>query len=108
MIFLALEGEGPDEMALAFALLYPTFNSIMATPMWILNDLFVLERARRKGLARALIARGKRLAEDTGAQALSLSTAVDNTASRELYESLGFTLDEDFCTYLLRLGDLVG
>jgi GNAT superfamily N-acetyltransferase len=101
VIFLAIGGEGPDEMGLGFALLYPSFNSIDAIPIWILNDLYVLEAARRQGIAQALIARGRELAEDTGAKVLSLSTGRENAPSRHLYERLGFELDEEFCTYLL-------
>jgi ribosomal protein S18 acetylase RimI-like enzyme len=103
VIFLAIGGEGRDEIGLGFALLYPSFNSVVATPIWILNDLYVLEGARRRGLARELIAQGQELASETGATVISLSTARENQPSRRLYERLGFTLDDTFCTYLLRL-----
>lgn len=108
VIYLALEGEGADEMALGFALLYPSFDSVMATPIWILNDLYVLEGVRRRGIARLLIAQGRQLAENTGACAMSLATAADNAPSRKLYEALGFVLDERFCTYMLKLESPVG
>jgi len=103
VIFLAKTGKGATEMGVGFALLYPSFNSVTATPVWILNDLYVLEGVRRKGVARLLIDRGRELAEDTGAGAIWLSTARDNLPSRQLYERLGFRLDETFCTYLLKL-----
>ena len=102
VIFLALGG-GRDEIGLGFALLYPSFNSVLATPIWILNDLYVLEGVRRRGVARLLIDQGRALAGETGATVISLSTKRDNAPSRRLYERLGFTLDDDFCTYLLRL-----
>lgn len=104
VIFLAVGGQGANEIGLGFALLYPSFNSVIATPIWILNDLYVLEGVRRKGVAQHLIAEGQRLAEETGATVISLSTAQDNMPSRRLYERLGFTLDNRFCTYLLNLG----
>lgn len=104
VIFLAVEPLEDGEKALGFTLLYPSFNSVMATPIWILNDLYVEESARRRGIAKALIARGRALAEETGARVMSLSTAKDNAPSRELYEALGFELDETFCTYTLQLG----
>jgi ribosomal protein S18 acetylase RimI-like enzyme len=103
VIFLAVSGEGADEMALGFALLYPSFNSVIATPIWILNDLYVLEGVRRRGVAQSLIEEGRRLAEETGASVISLSTAQDNLPSRRLYERLGFTLDDRFCTYLRQI-----
>jgi ribosomal protein S18 acetylase RimI-like enzyme len=104
VIFLAVGGDGADEIGLGFALLYPSFNSVLATPIWILNDLYVLEGVRRKGVAQRLIAEGQNLAEETGATVISLSTARDNQPSRRLYEHLGFTLDEGFCTYLRHMG----
>lgn len=104
VIFLALTGKGANEMGAGFALLYPSFNSVTATPIWILNDLYVLEGLRRHGVAQRLIDRGRELAEDTGATIISLSTGRENHPSRKLYERLGFTLDESFCTYLLNLG----
>jgi GNAT superfamily N-acetyltransferase len=103
VIYLALTGKGANEMGAGFALLYPSFNSITATPIWILNDLYVLEGLRRQGIAQRLIDRGRELAEDTGAAVISLSTGRENHPSRKLYERLGFALDETFCTYLLSL-----
>ncbi len=103
VIFLAVMGKGADEMGAGFALLYPSFNSVTATPIWILNDLYVLEGVRRHGVAQRLIDRGRELAEDTGATVISLSTGRDNHPSRKLYERLGFGLDDTFCTYLLNL-----
>ncbi len=102
VIYLAVEPQEDGEKALGFTLLYPSFDSVMATPIWILNDLYVIEVARRRGVAKALIARGKHLAEETGAKAMSLSTAMENAPSRKLYESLDFHLDETFCTYILQ------
>jgi ribosomal protein S18 acetylase RimI-like enzyme len=104
VIFLAVQGKGADEMGVGFALMYPSFNSVTATPIWILNDLYVLEGVRRRGIARRLIDRGRALAQDTGATVISLATARDNDPSRKLYERLGFTLDDTYCTYLLSLG----
>lgn len=103
VIFLAVEPEEDGEKALGFTLLYPSFNSVMATPIWILNDLYIDESARRRGIAQALIARGKTLAEETGARVMSLSTARTNAPSRKLYEALNFQLDETFCTYTLQI-----
>ncbi len=103
VIFMAVDGPTADEQVLGFALLYPSFDSIEATPIWTLNDLYVDEEFRRQGIARLLIERGRRLAENTGAKIVSLSTGRDNYPSRQLYEKLGFELDEEFCTYHLRL-----
>ena len=45
-----------------------------ATPIWILNDLYVSDHARKRGVGRALIERAKRLAQDTGAEKMMLDT----------------------------------
>lgn len=102
-IFVAFDQDDFDEVPLGFALLYPSFDSISATPIWILNDLFVSEHARKRGVAQALIERAKQLALDTGAKKMMLDTENSNTASHALYESMGFAKDEVFCTYILEL-----
>src|SRR5262252_8860136 len=38
-----------DGRALGFTQLYPSFSSVSMKPIWILNDLFVTEEARRRG-----------------------------------------------------------
>src|SRR5690348_16162844 len=42
-----------DGLAVGFVQIYPSFSSVRCRPMWILNDLFVAENARRRGVARA-------------------------------------------------------
>ena len=91
------------EKSLGFSLLYPSFDSISTAPIWILNDLFVADEARRRGIGRALIDRGRQLALDTGAKRMMLDTEKSNTASHALYEALGFQRDDLFCTYVLDL-----
>ena len=67
--------------------------------LWVLNDLFVDPAARRTGAGRALLTRAERWAADTGAKGLTLSTRVTNAAARRLYESCGWTRDEEFEHY---------
>ena len=83
----------------AFAQLYPSFSSTAAAPIWILNDLYVEESARKSGLATALLERADQLAVETGAHHLELATARDNIAAQELYEKHGWTRDEVFVHY---------
>ena len=101
VVFMALEGEEPQEQALGFAILYPSFSSVLAASIWILNDIYVAEWARRKGVARGLIDRARELAFDTGARRLTLDTETANAPSLALYEALGFRRDDAFCTYIL-------
>ena len=44
-------GVGP----IGFVQLYPTFSSLQCNRAWILNNLFVAERARRCGVGEALM-----------------------------------------------------
>jgi GNAT superfamily N-acetyltransferase len=101
VIFLA-EREG---QAVGFVQLYPLFSSTAARPrrLWLLNDLFVSPSARGGGVARALMDRARRLAEDTGAAGLELATARTNLPAQRLYESLGWRQDELFLRYELGL-----
>jgi len=98
LIFLA-ENEHGD--SLGFVQLYPSFSSVSAQQQWILNDLYVVEEFRFKGVARALLNEAKAFAIRGGAKGLALATAKDNIAAQSLYESLGYQKDSDFFHYYL-------
>ena len=96
-VFLArLDGE-----AVGFTQLYPAFASTILARSWILNDLFVAEAARGKGVSKALMEAARGLAVETGAGELFLQTARTNTVAQSLYESLGWQRDDDFLVYTL-------
>jgi ribosomal protein S18 acetylase RimI-like enzyme len=101
VVFLAEQGGRP----VGFVQLYPLFSSTAARPrrLWLLNDLFVVPEARNAGVARALMLRARRLAEDTDAVGLELATAHDNLPAQRLYESLGWHRDLKFPRYELML-----
>lgn len=86
---------------LGFTQLYPTFSSISAQRSWVLNDLFVTETAREKGVATALMNTAYEHAKRTGAKGLALATAKDNVQAKALYENLGYALDTSFDHYFL-------
>ena len=88
---------------LGFAQLFPSFSSIAARRIWILNDLYVARAARRMGVGRALLDAARDHARATGAVYLVLETAVSNREAQSLYESYGFTRDDKFCVYELDL-----
>src|SRR5260370_30904029 len=87
VIYLAVVAAEPA----GFVQLYPSFSSARMQRLWILNDLYVAPDARRRGVGQALLERARRLAEETGARGLTLSTAVDNAPAQRLYEALGWT-----------------
>ena len=98
-VFIAHEGE----RAIGFTQLYPSFSSISLARIFILNDLFVHEEARRKGVASALMAAAVKFATALGAARLSLSTATSNDAAQALYQSAGWKRDDQFLVYDLEI-----
>lgn len=85
-----LARDDASSSGLGFTQLYPSFSSVAARRLWILNDLFVAEHARRRGVARALMQGARELALQTGAIRLTLQTERRNTQAQALYESLGY------------------
>ena len=71
--------------------------------LWVLNDLFVAEPARRRGVGARLLGAAKDHAARTGAARLVLSTAVDNFTAQALYERLGWQKDTAFVHYKFEL-----
>jgi ribosomal protein S18 acetylase RimI-like enzyme len=100
MILLARDEHG---VALGFTQLYPLFSSVRMVRTWLLNDLFVADHARRRGVAKTLLEAAATHARSLGAASLSLSTAHDNLAAQALYESLGWQRDMQFREYHLSL-----
>ena len=100
LIFVAEDQGGAP---IAFVQVYPTLSSIRCEPVWVLNDLFVAERARRSGVAERLMNAVTEAAADSGVSSISLSTAHDNVAAQRLYERLGYVRDEQFRTYSLEV-----
>lgn len=95
VIFAAVE----EGRALGFTQLYPSFSSVSMKPIWILNDLFVAEEARRRGVGTLLLRAARDHALRTGAARLALSTAVANTKAQALYERDGWRRDRVFLHY---------
>lgn len=81
--FLALT-DGPDQTPLGVILC-----RVAAEEMEVLT-IGVAPKARRKGVAKALLAVGLEAALSRGARECFLEVAVDNPGAIRLYESLGF------------------
>ena len=95
VVFIALEGNNP----VGFTQLYPSFSSVSLARIFVLNDLFVDERARRKGVASKLMSAAVEFASALGAVRVSLSTATTNETGQALYQSAGWKRDEQFFVY---------
>src|SRR5271155_4057655 len=91
-----------SDRTLGFVQLFPTFSSISLGSALVLNDLFVLPDARRRGVGARLLEAARARGLAVGAHYLELSTAVDNPAQR-LYEACGWKLDREFLRYELLL-----
>ena len=96
VIFIAINNEGSS---VGFTQLFPSFSSLSAGRVFILNDLFVSAENRRQGVAASLLRAAKDFGERIGAGRLTLSTEVTNGAAQALYESLGWLKQTDFHVY---------
>ena len=82
-----------DGAVIGFTQLYPLFSSVRTARLWVLNDLFVAEAARRGGVARALLDAAAGFAQGDGACGLMLETGRDNAPARALYRAAGWHED---------------
>jgi len=98
IVILALR---PDGSVLGFTQLFPSFSSASAARIFILNDLFVKEDARRQGVGRRLLEAAAEFGRAAGAVRLTLSTEIANLAAQALYEKEGWQRQTDFYVYNL-------
>jgi len=90
VIFVAEE----NQMMVGFAQLYPLFSSTRMKRLWLLNDLFVKEDFRGKGISKLIIEKCFQLAKETDACGIMLETDRSNTIGNKLYKQMGFQLIE--------------
>ncbi len=84
-----------DGTALGFALFFPTYSTWLGRSGLWLEDLFVLEAHRRRGIGHALLVRVAQLAIARGCGRLEWSVLDWNTPARAFYRRLGAApLDE--------------
>ena len=95
IVFMAHEGLAP----LGFAQLYPSFSSTALARVFILNDLFVHDKGRRKGVASKLLDAVGGFAWSEGAARVTLNVAIGNAAGQALYEAQGWRKDSEFFMY---------
>lgn len=95
VIFIAYDNGEP----VGFTQLFPSFSSVSMQKSWVLNDLYVKETARRKGVAKELINKAIGLAEETRAKGILLETGKENVKAQKLYETIGFTKDSSYYYY---------
>ncbi|MBC7631552.1 N-acetyltransferase [Aeromicrobium sp.] len=95
IVLLAKEGDA----TVGFVQIYPAFSSTRLAPMWILNDLFVVEAARGLGAVDALLETAATLAKEAGVVTIELATAHTNLRAQAVYARHGYEVDEEFRHY---------
>jgi GNAT superfamily N-acetyltransferase len=79
----------PAGTAVGFATVYFTWQTLSASRIGVMNDLYVTEQARGGGVADALIAVCAQHARGHGATALTWQTARDNRRAQAVYRRVG-------------------
>ena len=80
--------------AIGFATVYWSWNTLIATRVGIMHDLFVVPSARGTGAADLLISACVDECRKHGATTLAWQTARDNTRAQRVYERVGATREE--------------
>ena len=97
-----LLGARSGDRLVGYACLYWHFSSLEAVETVLMNDLFVTEDLRGRGVGRALIEASAEVAHERGAPFLEWSTAPDNATAQRLYDSTGAEHSE-WLSYELRV-----
>lgn len=92
-----------EKELLGFVTLYSGFSSVSLQHYWVLNDLYVTDRARGLGLGKALMLQAHDYATQTGAKGIELETSVDNHIAQALYEKLGYSEEKQYKHYFKKL-----
>jgi GNAT superfamily N-acetyltransferase len=77
-----------DEL-LGYACLYWHFTSLVPAETVLMNDLYVAENARGRGIGRVLIEASAKIARERGAHHLEWATAPGNVKAQRLYDATG-------------------
>ncbi|MED0681462.1 GNAT family N-acetyltransferase [Bacillus altitudinis] len=88
------------EQYVGFVQLYPTFSSVAMKDAFSLNDLFVINDFRQKGVGKELMKKAFSFANDKGARFICLETATSNIKAQQLYEKMGMTSDSSTQHYI--------
>ena len=92
VIFVAEERKN----LVGFTQLFPIFSSVSMKRTWLLNDLYVNEKARGMGAGSKLLNAAKEFGQETNSKWLLLQTAADNFTAQKVYEKNGWVRDTAF------------
>ena len=82
--------------AVGFALYFANYSTFLTRPGIYLEDLFVVETHRRRGVGRALLAEVRRIAEARGAGRLEWMVLDWNEPAIAFYRSIGADVRPDW------------
>jgi GNAT superfamily N-acetyltransferase len=97
-----LLGARSDGRLAGYACLYWHFSSLEACESVLMNDLYVHDSMRGRGVGRALIEAAATVAREREVPFVEWSTAPDNETAQRLYDSTGAERTEWF-SYELRV-----
>jgi GNAT superfamily N-acetyltransferase len=80
--------------AVGFATLYWTWSTTSACRIGVMNDLFVAQDARGRGIAERLIDACRAECAARGARQLTWQTAPDNLRAQAVYDRVGATREQ--------------
>ncbi len=90
-----------DETAAGFALFFHNFSTFLSKPGIYLEDLFVIETFRGKGVGKALLAHLAALAVELGCGRLEWSVLDWNSDAIGFYRSIGATSQDEWTVFRL-------
>ena len=99
LIYLGLIENNP----VAFMQIYQSFSSVGLKKIYILNDLYVAEQYRGKKVGRAMLVKALEVAKTQNITKIILQTAKNNQPAQNLYQSFGFSQDQEFLTLAIDL-----
>lgn len=82
-----------SRQALGHATMLWSWDTTLAQPLAVMEDLFVTAQARGRGVGAGLIEACRQLAADRGMGWLAWETAPDNETAQRLYDGLGAQRD---------------
>jgi len=102
-LWVAEEAGGPEDDGeqerpgiVAYAVTFMTYSTFLARPSLFLEDLFVHPRARRRGIATAILARLEAEARARGCGRFEWMVLDWNTDAQALYRGIGADLLHDW------------
>ncbi|TME91959.1 MAG: GNAT family N-acetyltransferase [Chloroflexi bacterium] len=90
-----------DGKAVGFALFFHNYSTFLARPGLYLEDLYVLESHRGKGIGKALLAHLAKMAVERGCGRMEWAVLDWNVEAIGFYERLGARPNSDWTVYRL-------